>query len=72
MARFDWLITPWYKVQLPQQVQTDLPLVIMVNRTWNPKREGYSDDPRDLGVAVAVLTAEETAMPMMIEDADRK
>ncbi len=61
----------WNMVRLPQQLQTGLPLVIRVNRTWNPKREGYSDDPRDLGVAVALLTAEETAPPMMKQNGDR-
>ena len=31
-------------------------ITLQVSRTWNPKLAGISDDKRDLGVAVAVLS----------------
>ena len=48
----------WKRFSLPRLVNFDRPLTIRVNRTWNPRREGYSDDPRDLGVAVALVPAD--------------
>ena len=48
----------WKQFSLPRLVNFDRPLTIRVNRTWNPRREGYSDDPRDLGVAVALVPAD--------------
>ena len=30
-------------------------LTLVVDRTWNPRKMGISDDDRDLGVAVAIL-----------------
>jgi hypothetical protein len=34
-------------------------LTIQVNRVWNPKVLGVSEDPRDLGVGVAVFLPED-------------
>ncbi len=48
----------WQLFSFPRQVNFDRPLTIRVNRTWNPRREGSSDDPRDLGVAVALVPAD--------------
>ncbi len=45
----------WKRISLPSVVNYDKPVAIRVNRTWNPRFEGYSDDPRDLGVAVALV-----------------
>jgi len=44
----------WTRFSLSKQLKRDLPLTIRVSRTFNPKREGYSQDPRDLGVAIAI------------------
>ncbi|MFP7753259.1 O-antigen ligase family protein [Thermodesulfobacteriota bacterium B35] len=45
--------TDWNKVEFSRSPVAGLPLVIRVQQTWNPRREGYGGDPRDLGVAVA-------------------
>ncbi len=47
----------WSAIVLPAALDSRLPLVIHAGRTWNPLREGYGNDPRDLGVAVALLSA---------------
>lgn len=44
----------WNRFPLMQQLKRELPLTIRVNRTYNSKLEGYSNDSRDLGVALAV------------------
>ena len=48
----------WRRVSISGRVYSKKPLIIRVNQTWNPRREGYGDDPRDLGVAVALLPLE--------------
>ena len=48
----------WKRITISGRVDYKKPLVIRVSRTWNPRREGYGDDPRDLGVAVALLPVE--------------
>ncbi len=50
----------WNRIVLQRQLDYDLPLTIRVNRTWNPKLNGYGSDPRDLGVAIAFLTSSDT------------
>ncbi len=45
----------WSTMVFPQPLDPEIPLVIHVSRTWNPEREGYGDDSRDLGVALALL-----------------
>jgi len=46
----------WKDVLLaPAELKDRKTLTIQVSRTWNPKASGYSEDDRDLGVAVAVL-----------------
>ena len=45
----------WNRVVFPRQIDYASALTIEVNRTWNPRRNGYADDPRDLGVSVAFL-----------------
>ncbi len=42
----------WNSIALPPGIDRDRPLILLVNRPWNPEREGYGADPRDLGVAV--------------------
>ena len=45
----------WKKVVFePDELKGSKKLSIIVSRTWNPKVSGYSEDDRDLGVAVAV------------------
>jgi len=45
----------WKKVVFgPDELKGSKKLTIQVSRTWNPKVSGYSEDDRDLGVAVAV------------------
>ncbi len=46
----------WHEIAFPKSLSSGAPLIIRVNRTWNPKREGYGDDFRDLGVAAVFLT----------------
>lgn len=48
----------WKRMTISDRVDYKKPLVIRVSRTWNPRRDGYGDDPRDLGVAVALLPVE--------------
>ena len=45
----------WSEVVLPPTLRRDRPLMLLVSRTWNPRRQGYGSDGRDLGVAVAPL-----------------
>ena len=46
----------WKKIKLqPEDFADSDMLTIQVDRTWNPKFYGVSDDARDLGVAVALL-----------------
>jgi hypothetical protein len=48
--------TKWNQIALtPEEIGKSKVLTIQVNRTWNPKLSGISDDGRDLGVAVALL-----------------
>ena len=45
----------WKKVALsPEKIKDSTVLTFHVNRTWNPRLCGVSEDPRDLGVAVAI------------------
>jgi len=49
-------VNQWKDVLLsPAELKDRKTLTIQVSRTWNPKASGYSEDDRDLGVAVAVL-----------------
>jgi O-antigen ligase len=48
----------WKRIAFSHPLNPDTPLILRVNRTWNPMREGYLEDPRDLGVAVALLPAD--------------
>ena len=49
-------VNQWKDVLLaPAELKDRKTLTIQVSRTWNPKAIGYSEDDRDLGVAVAVL-----------------
>ena len=49
-------VNQWKDVLLsPAELKDRKTLTIQVSRTWNPKVSGYSEDDRDLGVAVAVL-----------------
>jgi O-antigen ligase len=46
----------WQKIELTQhELKEKRVLTFQVNRTWNPKRYGVSNDNRNLGVAVARL-----------------
>jgi hypothetical protein len=46
----------WKKIALnPDELKRQNVLTFQVNRTWNPKLMGISDDSRDLGVAVAII-----------------
>lgn len=45
----------WNEVALPPDLHRDRPLRFLVSRTWNPRKDGYGDDGRDLGVALAPL-----------------
>ncbi len=47
----------WKEITLPEGLRRDRPLVLLVDRTWNPRKEGYGDDGRDLGVAVTPLSS---------------
>jgi len=48
-------VNQWKDVLLaPAELKDRKTLTIQVSRTWNPKASGYSEDDRDLGVAVAV------------------
>jgi len=48
--------TKWNQIALtPEEIGNSKVLTIQVDRTWNPKLSGISDDGRDLGVAVALL-----------------
>jgi len=48
-------VNRWKDVLLsPAELKDRKTLTIQVSRTWNPKASGYSEDGRDLGVAVAV------------------
>jgi O-antigen ligase len=50
----------WKKIQLmPDQLKQINTLTLKVNRTWNPKLSGVSDDSRDFGVAVVLPESEE-------------
>lgn len=45
----------WKYLELkPKDINRVTYLTFRVSRTWNPKTAGVSDDPRDLGVAVAI------------------
>ena len=51
----------WRKIVLANdELNNTEVLTFQVNRTWNPKLAGISEDWRDLGVAVAVLTNDYT------------
>ena len=45
----------WNEVVLPRDLDRDRPLMFLVSKTWNPRKEGYGSDGRDLGVAIAPL-----------------
>jgi O-antigen ligase len=48
----------WQKIDLgPDDFGNSKMLTFQVDKTWNPKLSGISDDGRDLGVAVALLEA---------------
>lgn len=44
----------WNEVVLPRDLDRDRPLMFLVSKTWNPRKEGYGSDGRDLGVAIAL------------------
>lgn len=45
----------WHRLSLQDTVNVPEPFTILVTRTWNPKKDGYGEDSRTLGVAVAGL-----------------
>jgi O-antigen ligase len=47
--------TDWQLVEVPADaIRGAQALTLRVDRTWNPRREGVSDDPRDIGVGVVL------------------
>ena len=41
----------------PPRLPGIFPFLFEVDRTWNPRKAGVSDDPRDLGLAIGIIQA---------------